>query len=254
MNEIYKRQVSLLLSVLPEILKEDCFALHGGSAINLFLREMPRLSVDIDLTYLPIEDRQSSLDHISEALENAKTRVLSTLGNVSVNHQRAVSKLLVSGGGVSIKVEVNQTIRGTLEKPEKLMLCQRAQEEFNAFCAVHVVGKGQVFGGKICAALDRQHPRDLFDVDYLLKTEEFNEDIKTGFLFGVLSSNRPMHELLNPNLRDQRPAFDNQFVGMSLAPFSYRDFEAVRKLLVKTVQSSLTQSDKAYILLINLFH
>jgi hypothetical protein len=52
----YKKQVALLLSVLPEVGKEECFALHGGTAINLFVREMPRLSVDIDLTYVPIED------------------------------------------------------------------------------------------------------------------------------------------------------------------------------------------------------
>ena len=237
-----------MLSVLPEILKEDCFALHGGTAINLFLREMPRLSVDIDLTYLPMKDRQATLDHISQALESAKARILFTLPGVSVNHQRAVSKLLISGNGASIKVEVNQTIRGTLEKPEKLILCQKAQEEFNAFCAVYVVQKGQVFGGKICAALDRQHPRDLFDVHYLLQAEGFNADIKTGFLFSVLSSKRPIHELLNPNLSDQRLTFDNQFDGMSLEPFTYRDFEAVRKLLLKTVQSSLTQSDKTFLL------
>ena len=237
-----------MLSVLPEILKEDCFALHGGTAINLFLREMPRLSVDIDLTYLLMEDRKTTLNNISKALESAKARILFTLPGVSVNHQRAVSKLLVSGNGASIKVEVNQTIRGTLEKPEKRILCQKAQEEFNAFCAVHVVQKGQVFGGKICAALDRQHPRDLFDVNYLLQAEGFNADIKTGFLFSILSSKRPIHELLNPNLNDQRLTFDNQFDGMSLESFTYRDFEAVRKLLLKTVQSSLTQSDKTFLL------
>lgn len=53
MEEAYKKQVSLLLDVLPEVAKENCFALHGGTAINLFVRSMPRLSVDIDLTYVP---------------------------------------------------------------------------------------------------------------------------------------------------------------------------------------------------------
>jgi len=57
----YKRQVALLLNVLPEVAKEDCFALHGGTAINLFIRDMPRLSVGIDLTYVPIEKRPTSL-------------------------------------------------------------------------------------------------------------------------------------------------------------------------------------------------
>ncbi len=54
MNDGYKNQVSLLLSALPEVAKESCFALHGGTAINLFIRDMPRLSVDIDKQRFPI--------------------------------------------------------------------------------------------------------------------------------------------------------------------------------------------------------
>lgn len=72
-SKAYKQQVRLLLDVLPEVAKESCFAMHGGTAINLFIRDMPRLSVDIDLTYVPIEDRLSSLQHISEALERIKS-------------------------------------------------------------------------------------------------------------------------------------------------------------------------------------
>jgi hypothetical protein len=46
-----------LIRVLPSIAEEACFALKGGTAINLFVRDMPRLSVDIDLTYLPVQPR-----------------------------------------------------------------------------------------------------------------------------------------------------------------------------------------------------
>ena len=53
-REVYRRQVQLLIRVLPSIAEEACFALKGGTAINLFVRDMPRLSVDIDLTYLPV--------------------------------------------------------------------------------------------------------------------------------------------------------------------------------------------------------
>ena len=67
MDQRYRKQVSLLLEVLPEVASEDCFALHGGTAINLFVRNMARLSVDIDLTYIPIEDRQTSLANIRDA-------------------------------------------------------------------------------------------------------------------------------------------------------------------------------------------
>src|SRR5690625_6946333 len=69
----YEAQVGLLLTVLPEVAKEDCFALHGGTAINLFIRNMPRLSVDIDLTYLPLKDRNVSIQAISKALKRIRS-------------------------------------------------------------------------------------------------------------------------------------------------------------------------------------
>ncbi len=68
-KEEYKKQVQLLLTVMPEVAKEDCFALHGGTAINLFIRNMPRLSFDIDLTYLPFEDFETSRVNINAALQ-----------------------------------------------------------------------------------------------------------------------------------------------------------------------------------------
>ena len=71
----FKRQVSLLLMALPEVAKESSFALHGGTAINLFVRDMPRLSVDIDLTYVPIEDRKTSYKNISRALARIKVNI-----------------------------------------------------------------------------------------------------------------------------------------------------------------------------------
>lgn len=75
MTPTYRNQVKLLLEVLPEVAKEADFALHGGTAINLFFRDLPRLSVDIDLTYIPIEDRETTLKHINEALTRIKDRV-----------------------------------------------------------------------------------------------------------------------------------------------------------------------------------
>jgi len=248
MNETYKGQVSLLLSVLPEIAKEECFALHGGTAINLFVREMPRLSVDIDLTYVPIEDRQTSFKNIEEALERIRERILAVISHSKIIHQKDISKLQISNQGSQIKVEVNQTNRGVLTEPQEHMLCEKAQDQFDAFCAIAIVSLAQLYGGKICAALDRQHPRDLFDVKYLLENEGFTQDIKTGLFLSMLSSNRPIHELLQPNLLDQRAAFENQFSGMTTEPFSYYDFEATRKQLVKNISDSLTILDKQFLI------
>jgi hypothetical protein len=91
-KEAYKRQVALLLNVIPEIAKESCFALHGGTAINLFVRDMPRLSIDVDLTYIPIEDRTTSLQNISEALERAKKHIEKAVPHVTVLHRNTVAR------------------------------------------------------------------------------------------------------------------------------------------------------------------
>src|ERR1700678_2646584 len=106
-NAAYKRQVALLLNVLPEVAKENCFALHGGTAINLFVRDMPRLSIDIDLTYLPIEERASSLQHIGEALERIKERIGKVVPGARVQHKKDVCKLTIASREAEIKLEVN---------------------------------------------------------------------------------------------------------------------------------------------------
>ncbi|RUO46842.1 nucleotidyltransferase [Pseudidiomarina aquimaris] len=251
MNESYKKQVKLLLDVLPEIAKEECFAMHGGTAINLFLQNMPRLSVDIDLTYAGVEARGQALVEINAALLRIKDRVDKLRATIRVQHKPDVCKLQISEQGVQIKVEVNMVGRGLLAPAKKLALCSAAQEQYNVFCAMSVVPVGQLYGGKICAALDRQHPRDLFDTKLLLENIGFTDEIKRGFLFALISSNRPTHEMLEPNLLDQRAVFENQFEGMSNIVFSYADFEATRDTLIDIMHRSLTESDKQFLLNFN---
>lgn len=245
---IYKKQVALLLSVLPEVAKEKTFALHGGTAINLFIREMPRLSVDIDLTYIPIEDRDTTLGNIRTALGNIKTRIEKVVPDVRVIDRSERGKLQISQAGTVIKLEVNLVGRGMIADPVELPLCFRAQEEFDAFCSIQTVPFEQLYGGKICAALDRQHPRDIFDVKYLLETEGFSQKIKTGFFLCLLGSDRPIHEIIDPNLQDQRAALSNHFAGMSNEDFSYEEFETVRRRLIDTIHKSLNSKDKEFLL------
>jgi len=248
MEQAYRRQVSLLLSVLPEVAKEESLALHGGTAINLFVREMPRLSVDIDLTYIPIEDRQTSLANIKAALLRIKGSVERVVKNARVTDRTGFGKLLISSQGVIIKLEVNLVNRGSIVRPEPIVLCSRAQEEFDSFCEISVMPIGQLYGGKLCAALDRQHPRDLFDVKYLLENEGFSDDVKTGLLLAILSSDRPIHEVLNPTKLDQRNTFENHFVGMAVEEFTYDEFEETRNTLIETVDKDLTDEDREFIL------
>jgi predicted nucleotidyltransferase component of viral defense system len=248
MKKIYRQQVSLLLRVLPEVAKERCFALHGGTAINLFIRNMPRLSVDIDLTYVPIQDRETSLKNIAEALQRIKANIERVVSGTRVTPRLEAGKLQVSSNGFDIKIEVNLVKRGSLKEPKDLPSCEKTQATFEAFCIMPIMPMGQLFGGKVVAALDRQHPRDLFDVKYLLETEGFTEEIKEGFLLCLLGSDRPLHEAIRPNFQDQRSAHENQFSGMTDEAFSYEEFEATRERLVQTVNDNLTQKDKEFLL------
>ena len=117
--ERYLAQVQLLLRVIPEIASEDIFALKGGTAINLSLRDLPRLSVDIDHVYLPVADRESSLTAVREGLGRIADRIEKRLGfNVARHLLQDGKRLVVSSGESSIKIEVSPVLRGTVFDPE----------------------------------------------------------------------------------------------------------------------------------------
>src|ERR1700741_5369256 len=111
-SESYRKQVALLIRVIPIVAEETCFALKGGTAINLFVRNMPRLSVDIDLTYLPIQPREQSLREIDAALRRiaAAARSVSPeedITAVAPAEGTYVNKLVARGNGVQVIIEVN---------------------------------------------------------------------------------------------------------------------------------------------------
>ncbi len=111
-----------------------------------------------------------------------------------------------------------------------------------------MVSLKQLWGGKIIAALDRQHPRDLFDIRNLMNEVSYSADIKEGFIFFLLCSKRPMQELLKPRHVDQHAVFESQFKGMTDVNFTYDEFENTREIFIKTVNESLTKEDKEFLL------
>lgn len=248
----YRAQVNLLLTILPHVAKEESLALKGGTAINLFIHEMPRLSVDIDLTYTNREhNRDQALQNITASLDRIQSRIVDGIPQISITRipqQGQDVKLNCQTPGATIKIEVNTVTRGILYPERLLAATETVQNEFQKFAAIKVVSQAELYGGKICAALDRQHPRDLFDVHLLFNNEGFTTEIKSGFLLFLLSHFRPIHEILNPNLLDQREAFQNQFAGMSAIPFTYEQFETSRLQLVKEVTKSLTETDKKFLI------
>ena len=246
MNEQYKNQVALLIKILPSVYRIKDFAIHGGTAINLFHKNLPRLSVDTDITYIPVKGREESLKLINAHLVELKQMIEKTIPGIRIIHKPDTWKLLCVKDGVTVKIEVNGTKRGIIGVVEEKSLCEKAQAEFNMGCIACTVSFSELYGGKISAALSRQHPRDLFDCKYM-PLNTINQ-VKDGLMFCLLGSDKPILESLQPNLIDQRDALQGQFAGMSDIPFSYKDYEATREELIENVNKLLSMNDKDFLL------
>ena len=246
MNKEYAEKVEVLLRLLPIVMDEKVFAVHGGSAINLFVRDLPRYSVDIDLTYIPLEGREESLEHINAHLMSIADKAKRAFRGMHIVPKLATSKLLCEYQGKQVKVEVNQTKRGIIggDLQTSIPLCEKAQKEFGLYCEAVIVPMTLLYGGKIAAALSRQHPRDLFDVKYM---EYPLAETREGLLFCLLGSDRPLHESFAPNLIDQNDALVNQFNGMTDVPFTYEEFEQTRARLIQDVCALMTPADKSFL-------
>jgi len=251
-SNIYYKQVQLLLQLMPYVSEEECFALKGGTAINMFIRDMPRLSVDIDLMYLPIEDRESSLHHISEALEKIAQTIEKKMKDTKVYRlaQRAdktLSKLQIERKGVRIKIETSPVMRGTLREPIVQTVSPKVEDLFG-FAQMKVVHFDDLYAGKICAALDRQHPRDFFDIRGLLDNEGVSDNLLDLFIVYLISSNQPISKLLSPNLIELKEIFESQFVGMTTAPIKLEVLTKTRVELINLIQNRLTDNHKEFLL------
>lgn len=246
MNEAYRNQVALLIRVMPLVFRIKDFAVHGGTAINLFHRNLNRYSVDIDITYIPIVDRDSSLKAINALLASLKISIERAVPGIRVIHKQDVLKLQCTKDGTTIKIEVNGTKRGLLGDVEKKQLCEKAKTEFGMTCYANIVSWPQLYGGKIAAALSRQHPRDLFDCREI--TDKDFSKVKAGFMLCLLGGDKPIVESLEPNPINQTEALENQFEGMTDEPFSYEDYEMSRNNLIQVVNRSLDETDKEFLI------
>ena len=106
-----------------------------------------------------------------------------------------------------------------------------------------------LFGGKICAALDRQHPRDLFDIKYFLENESFTKEVRKSFIVYLISHPRPIHEVLSPNLKDISNMFNDEFQGMTILEVTLgHELVQARDKLIKSIRENLTIEEKNFIL------
>jgi len=250
-NETYRRQVALLIRILPFVAEEKCFALKGGTAINLFIRDLPRLSVDIDLAYLPIQPRKESLAEIDVAMKRIAARIKQDNARTRINEgyedpEHAVTRLVVRADDLQIKIEVTPVMRGTVYPPEVRSVTTTVEDTFG-FAEIQVLSFADLYGGKIVAALDRQHPRDFFDVRDLLANEGIDVALRRAFIVYLLCHNRPMHEVLTAGRKNIDQEFLRGFNGMTEEPVSLDELVAARDMLIETIVGGMPEEHRKFL-------
>jgi hypothetical protein len=251
MNQAYLDAVRLLLAVAPVIFRKSTFALKGGTAINLFVQDMPRLSVDLDLVYTDHEEeRDAALLSISSALLNIQSELsqldfVCELGSMAEGSE---VKLFVQRDRTRVKIEVNHVFRGTILPVESRALVLNAQDIFFTDLEIPVLHQDELYGSKLVAAMDRQHPRDLFDVWKLYEQGGLTPGIVECFLCYLAGHNRPIHEVLFANTIDISPAFTNEFSGMTREPFDLQTLNETRRRLFAELPASLTDKQRKFLI------
>lgn len=249
-HEAYERQVQLLVRILPVVAEEEVFALKGGTAINLFVRDLPRLSVDIDLTYLPIEDWATSVARIEAALTRIAGRIRERIPNAQVNLARNAEGQVVKAhvqAGAPVKIEVTPVSRGVVFDPATGTVTPAVEDRFG-FVEAPVVSHADLYAGKLVAALDRQHPRDLFDAGLLLDAEGIDDDLRVAFIAYLLSSPRPMHRILNAPTRPLQPRYEQEFVGMTSLPTSLELLEQIRERTIQVMVREMPADHRHFLM------
>lgn len=247
-NSLYKKQVSLLLETIESVLDDEQLTLKGGTAINLFTMNMPRLSVDLDLTFQPITERDEFISRIIKVFQDMEKRLANYRPKIIKTKEGIPKQARLTKDDIEIKAEVNLILRGSVYPPGSLELCGKAQEMFEKNIKALCASFEDQYAGKFCAALDRQHPRDLFDVKLFFESRKFTEKIKKAFLVYLICGNRPMHEMIKPTLLDQRILFTEQFQGMVENSPTYEELELAREKLIDTVDMHLSSADKEFLM------
>ena len=251
MNPTYLAIARLLTEVAPVIFEDDLFALKGGTAINLFLREMPRLSVDLDLVFRDHRlSRAEALAAINEALRAGRERLAKrgfTVRAVSAADM-GETKLLVQRDDLLVKVEVNTVIRGTVNPVVTMALSAAASDALMADLELPLLSAEEIYGGKLVAAMDRQHPRDLFDVMELFAHGGITPEIRRAFVVYLASHNRTLHEVLFPTPKDIRLAYEGSFDGMTTEPVTLDTLLQTRERLFHELPAALDANEREFLL------
>ncbi len=251
-SEQYRQQVALLIRLIPLVAEEECFALKGGTAINLFIRDLPRLSVDIDLTYLPLEPREKSLQGIDAAIKRIGKRAETTIANAKteirmLQPENTATKAVIKLGRTQVKIEVTPVLRGCVYEPELCSVSSNVEDTFG-FAEIKILSFADIYAGKALAALDRQHPRDLFDVYWLLENEGITDGLREAFMVYLLSHGRGFHEVLAPSRLDMSHEYEHGFMGMTDSPIPLETLYEAREELISQLCTNMPERHKLFLL------
>jgi hypothetical protein len=251
MTPSYIDTVRLLLAIAPAVFASGRFAMKGGTALNLFVQDMPRLSVDIDVVVTDhTADRDSALQHIAAELGVVKQTLEQRGLRVRQPAQAGGDevRLLISNGAVQVKVEVNFVFRGTVLPVQSKALVASAENLFTTAVTVPVLATDELYGSKLVAAMDRQHPRDIFDVMLMRQHYGWPDGLTDCFVAYLAGHNRPLHEVLFPKVKPLAAIFNNEFTGMTRDEVSLEALAQTQARLIDELPQRLLPRHKQFLL------
>jgi len=250
MDKRYADTVRLLLAVAPEVFANDIFAMKGGTAINLFGQDMPRLSVDIDVVYRPWQvQREEALNAINGELAIIAQRVAPLGVQTRLIRGKGIgdTKLIVENDASQVKIEVNVVFRGTVLPVERKPLSAKTRDLFGVEFDAPILARDELYASKLVAALDRQHPRDLFDVWRLYESGGLSNGMVECFVLYLAGHNRPLHEVLFGNDKDIAPEYERAFAGMTEVDCTLETLLTTRSRLRQELPRRLTAGHKRFL-------
>ena len=251
MNSSYVQTVNLLLDIAPTVFQTLRFAMKGGTALNLFVQDLPRLSVDIDVVFINHQaDREKALTEIAQELQRID-KAIATMGyetRTRKMHGGDEVKLDIFREAAEVKVEVNVVFRGTVLPIQTRSLSEKTQALFSKNIQLPVLAPSELYGSKLVAAMDRQHPRDFFDVLKMYESHGLTQEILDCFVAYLAGHNRPVHEVLFSNAHPIEETFKNEFSGMTAEPINLDDLLKTQKRLMAKLPQALTQNHRNFLL------
>lgn len=196
------------------------------------------------------KSREEALAEITTELSALRERLhrLGLVAEIAVTSVGEETKLFVRRDRVQVKVEINHVFRGTVLPPETRPLVKAASDLFTVGFSVPTLAVPELYGSKLVAALDRQHPRDLFDVHGMFQTHGLSSETVACFVAYLAGHNRPVHEVLFSRDQNMGPAFENEFVGMERTSVTLADLERARDRLRRELLDALTDAQKRFLL------